>query len=254
MSKPAGEVVWELAFQKSPIILTNGIANLFPGSMFPLIAVTEALNLPLGLLSTAGNASLDNFFADFRPLTGAQLISQDVAHVPFANQSIAANATISQPLRVSMGMIAPARNVFGYFEKLAVMTALQKLFSLHNASGGTYIVATPSYLYTNCLMLNMSSVEMENTGQPQVAWQIDFERPLITLEEAEQAQNGLMGLLTSLIPIAGNPINLAWSGLQTGAAAISSMATQALVPSAVSAVAANTTAPNALAAGLPLPL
>jgi hypothetical protein len=95
---------------------------------------------------------------------------------------------------------------------------------------------------------------MQETGQPQVAWQIDFERPLITLEEAEQAQNGLMGLLSSLVPLPGNPLNAAWSGLQTGASAISSMATQALVPSAVSAVAANTTAPNALAAGLPLPL
>lgn len=249
MSMPAGEIVWSLAFQKSPIIMTNGLFSNFPGRMFPLLGVTEALNLPLGLLSTAGNVGMNNMFADFRPLSGAELISQDVAHTPFANQTIAANAVITQPLRVSMLMVAPARNNFGFYEKLAVMTAMQKLFSIHNSNGGTYIVATPSFLYTNCLFLGMRSIEDGNGGQPQVAWQLDFERPLITLEEAEQAQNGLMGILSSLIPIPGNPLELAWSGLQTGANAISSMAGQALVPSAVSAVSANTTAAGAISGG-----
>ncbi len=239
MSYTPGSVAWKLAFQLSPIILVNGFVSGFPYRMLPIIALTEALNFPLGLLSGGGDINLDRFFANYQPLPGSSLIEQDVGEYPFANQNIAANATITRPRNISMLMVCPAQNRFGYYERLAIMMAFKEALDQHNASGGTYIVATPSHIYTNCLMLRMVDASLGNTKQPQNAWQLDFRRPLITIEEAEQAQNGLFSILASGTPIPGNPATVSWSGLGTGAS-IPTPGIPSLVPSALSSVAANT--------------
>lgn len=203
---------WKLTFQVSPIILTGGIASQVPGGMLPIIALTEALNFVDGILNGGPDIALDDFFASFEPVPGASLVAQDVGHYPFANQAVAANAVIRQPLKISMRMICPARGDFGYAVKLATMTALQSAFSLHNASGGTYTVATPSYFYTNCLMSDPGMTDTSNSSSLQVqnTYQLDFEQPLLTLQDAQQAQNSLMSRLTAATPISGPP---AWSGL-----------------------------------------
>ena len=54
-----GLAAWKLAFQLSPIVLTNGIVADFPASMLPIIALTEMINFPLGLLTGGANISLD---------------------------------------------------------------------------------------------------------------------------------------------------------------------------------------------------
>src|SRR5262245_23416693 len=113
MSASAGLIAWSLAFQKSPIILIDGWAA-FLGGYLPLIAITEAINFPLGVLSGGNDIGLDNFFANFRPLPGASIARQVVGHYPFANQAIAANATIQQPLVVSMEMTVISNTRFGY--------------------------------------------------------------------------------------------------------------------------------------------
>lgn len=239
MSYTPGLAAWKLAFQLSPIILTNGIVADFPGAMLPIIAITEAANFPLGLLS-GGNVNLDRFFANFQPLPGSSLIEQDVGEYPFANQAVAANAVITRPKSISMVMVCPAQNQFGYWERLAIITALKYVLDKHNASGGTYIIATPSYIYTNCLMIRMVDTSVGSTKQPQNAWQLDFRRPLITIEEADAAQNGLMALLSSGTPIPGNPANIGWSGIATGASIPGSVAAPGLLPSALTSAAANT--------------
>lgn len=241
-----GMAAWKAAFQLSPIILTNGITNSFPGRMLPILAVTEALNLPLGLLSGAGGVSLDKFFANFQPLPGSTLIDQDVATYPFATQALAANAVVANPLQVSMLMICPVQNPFGYWERLAIIMALREVLAQHNASGGTYIVATPSYIYTNCVMRVMRDASTALTKQPQNAWQIDFIRPLITLEDAEQAQNGLMGMLTSRVQLPSLPT---WSGLSTAASIPGSVVGAAVAPIQSGAISANTAAASALGTG-----
>jgi len=241
-----GLAAWKVAFQISPIILTNGLVNSFPGRMLPILAVTEALNLPLGLLSGAGGIGLDRFFANFQPLPGSTLIDQEIGRYPFATQSVAANATISMPLTVSMLMVCPVQNGFGYWERLPIIMALQKVLTLHNSSGGTYIVATPSYIYTNCIMRSMRDASTALTKQPQNAWQFDFERPLITLEEAEQAQNGLFSMITGGVQIPGNA---AWSGLSTAASIPGSIAGVAVAPLQSGAIAAGTSAASAFNTG-----
>lgn len=227
MSYSVGLAAWKLSFQLSPIILTNGIATNIPGGMLPIIAITEAVNFPLGLLTGGENIELDDFFANFQPLAGATLVDQQIGEYPFANQAVAANAVITQPLVISMQMIVPVRNPLGYEAKLATMMALKYVLDQHNSTGGTYIVATPSYIYTDCVMRRMSDASTGLTRQPQNIWQLDFEKPLLTLEQAQQAQNNLMSKITSGTPVNGQPT---WSGLGPTVGQPPSLAGASVIP------------------------
>jgi len=241
MSFSLGQSAFQLAYELSPIILTNGIATNIPGQMLPIISITEAANFVAGILSGA-DITLDNFFAHFRPLPGATLISQDVAHYPFANQAVAANAVITKPLRISMLMVCPVRNLLGYPLKLATMTALQYALAQHNASGGTYTVITPSYYYTNCLMTEMTETgDNGSSKQTQVSWKLDFEQPLLTQQSVQAAQNSLMSKLTNGTQINGQP---AYSGLSNASAQLPSLATPSVVPAASALPGASVSAPG----------
>lgn len=205
-----GLAAFKLAFQLSPIIMVDGIAK-FMGGYLPLIAITEALNFPLGILSGGTNIELDRFFANYEALPGASLTRQAIGHYPFANQAVAANATIQQPQTVSMKMTVVAQNRFGYFSKLPTMMAVGAALKQHNVMGGTYIVATPSWIYTNALFMDMREIGGHSgTKQPQTAWQLDFEVPLLTLDQAEQALSNLPKKMESGVMIEGQP---AYSGI-----------------------------------------
>lgn len=226
-----GQAAYKLSFQLSPLILTGGIANLIPGAMLPLISISQALDFTYGLLSGSSDSDLDNFFANFRPLPGATLIDNQLGTYPFANQAVAANAIIAQPLRIALLMVAPARGPAGYALKLATMMALQATFAQHSASGGSYTVATPSFFYTNCIMRGMSDVTPGESKQPQVAWRIDFEKPLLTQAQAVEAQNALMSKISAGTPFSSAP---SWSGLGQAVGVPQSLAAPALIPAATS--------------------
>lgn len=211
MTAPAGLIAWKIPFQLSPIIFVNGISD-FMGGYLPLMAITEAINYPLGLLSGGNDISLDRFFANYEPMPGATISSQQIGHYPFANQAVAANATIQQPLTVSMKMTCVSQNRFGYAARLAIMTAVAEAITYHNTIGGTFIVATPSRIYTNCLFKDMREIGGGQTKQPQSAWQIDFEAPLLTLSQATQALSSMPKRIESGVIQAGQP---AYSGLPT---------------------------------------
>jgi len=239
MSFNTGLVAFKLAFQLSPIVLVNGIAQNIPGQMLPIIAITQAAQFVAGLLSGGEDIGLNDFFANFQPLPGATLVDFQIAKYPFANQAVAANATIAQPLQLSMLMKCPARDELGYAAKLATMMALQSVLSQHGSQGGTYIIVTPSYFYTNGILTGMRDASNGESKQAQNAWQMDFEFPLLTLEQAQQSQGSLMSKITSGTQINGAP---AWSGLspavgQTGA---NTLAAPSLIPAASGASAAGT--------------
>src|SRR5882757_10025323 len=132
MSISAGLIAFKLANQITPIILTRGIATNLGGAL-PIMAITEGLNLIAGILSGTENKELDDFFCNYAPIPGSTLINQQAATYPFANQAIAANATIAQPLNISMMMVCPAKNKFGFAAKLATMQTLQTTLAQHNA-------------------------------------------------------------------------------------------------------------------------
>jgi hypothetical protein len=214
----AGQSAFKLAFELSPIILVGGIASLIPFQMMPIMAITEAINLPLGLLGSSGDVTLDNFFAHYQPLPGASMIEQDIATYPFANQQVAAASVITKPLSISFQMTSPAKGAGGYYAKLPIMMLLQRTLEKHNASGGTYTLLTPSFIYTNCLMLSMRDTSTAATRQVQNTWQLDFVKPLVTIADAQSAEgalNNLMQQFDSGSQITGQP---SLSGLSTGGA------------------------------------
>lgn len=192
-----GLAQYRLSYELAPIILTGGVAQAIPGGMLPMVSITQAADFTTGLLSPGEGLTLDDFFANFQPLPGATLIDNEVSLYPFANMAVAANAIIAKPLYISMIMFCPAKGAGGYALKQATLTALQSTFSAHNTQGGTYTVATPSYTWTNCIMLKMQDVSTALSKQVQTAWRIDFFQPLVTLAAAAAAQNAMMSKLTS---------------------------------------------------------
>ena len=196
MSQPVFATAYDLAFQVSPIILVGGIAANALGGMLPIISLTgQTVSAIQGALSS-GSLSTDDFFARFVPVPGSTLVSQQVATFPFANQQVAANSTIQNPLAISLRMIAPVKDTAGYLTKLAIWTALQTSIVAHNAAGGTYIVATPACIYSNCLLLDVVDVTGGGTKQQQIEYQWNFTRPLITGQQATTAYNSLMSKLS----------------------------------------------------------
>jgi hypothetical protein len=235
-----GMEIFKLGYQISPIIMVNGIASQIPGQMLPIVAITEAANFTLGLLSGNGVPDLDQFFAHWKPLPGTTLISNQVATYPFANQAVAGNAIIAQPLTVSMLMDCPVQASGGYTTKLATLTVLQQTLLQHNAAGGTYTIATPSQIWTNCLLVSVRDVSGGDSKQVQHTWQFDFVQPLVTLNQAQQVYNSLMNKIAGGLPTSLTP---SWSGLAstvtsavTGAAGSITSTVSGLVGSASSTV------------------
>lgn len=239
MSYSAGLAAWSLAFQKSPIMLTGGLAGQIAGGMLPIIVFTEAINFVAGLLSGTDNIEMDNFFADFQPLPGSTLINLEIGTYPFANQTVAANATIKQPLQLSMLMKCPARNALGYYAKLATMTALQQALDQHSQLGGTYTIITMSQIYTDGILTALRDASDPESHQVQNAYQWDFTFPLLTLQQAQQAQNSLMGRLSAGLPINGAP---SWSNISSTVGAPNSLAVSGIIP-ATTGLTASTAAP-----------
>ena len=196
---------FELSYQLSPIILCNGIAGNLAGSKLPIISITEAQSYPDGVLVGGGPTDVNGYFAYYQPLPGSTLGENEIGTYPFANQAVAANALIAQPLTISMLMICPSRGNGGFDYSLTIMTSLQQSLAQHDALGGTYTIITPKFFYTNCVRMRMVDVSSAITKQAQNTYQIDFKQPLLTLEAAQNAQNSLMSKLTSGAPITGQP-------------------------------------------------
>lgn len=244
-----GYVAFKLAMQLSPILLVNGIAQAIPGGVLPIIAITEAANFLSGLLSGAANIELDDFFAHFFPIPGSTLIDNQVSTFPMADQAVAGNAIIQQPLALSMMMICPARDTLGYPLKLATMTALQKVLQLHISQGGTFTVVTPSSIYTNGLLVRMADASNMESKQAQNSYQMDFYFPLLTLENSQSIQNTLMSKISGGSQVNASGGGVPWSGLSPTVGSPNSLAGGLVIPSG-SGLAATTSPFTAPAGGL----
>lgn len=217
-----------------PIIaLTGGLASLIPTSFNPLTSLSNSLN---------------NTFADYVVVPGGTLINNTIGMYPMLNQQVAANAIIAQPLTISIRMIVPVKTPVtlagtlnlpligtptvpltgGYATKLAQMTAIVTTLTQHNNLGGLYSILTPAYPYTNLIMTSMRDVSSKGPTQPQIEYQFDFVKPLVTVQQAQNSLNGLMSKLTNGTAISGTPT---WTpaGLPVGNP--TSLLTSSLVPS-----------------------
>jgi hypothetical protein len=209
-----GKTVYELGFQISPIILTEGLAKKLPGQMLPIVTILQAGSLVTGLLSGEINLGTNKYFCSFAPLPGTTLIQNQVGMYPFANIDIAANAIIKQPLNVSLIMNCPVNKEAGYISKFMTISALKGALEYHISLGGSFIVATPSYIYTDCLLIALEDCSNGESLQAQNAWRWDFLKPLVSMSDALNAQSSLMGKLSGKNMVKGP----SWSGLGTAIA------------------------------------
>lgn len=205
---------YDLAFQICPIILSGGIAG-NQGRFLPITSLWGNPAIPL---------------AKFLPLPGSKLVSQTIGMYPFANQAVAANATIQQPLTISLVMLAPVNQPGGYLTKLHTFQALAASLAQHNAIGGTYNVATPAFIFYNCVMLDMTDISQEgDEKQVQIEWQLDFMQPLITQQALANAQNNTMQKITAGSQLTPNSDGvITWSGNQAASTAAYTGVTAAL--------------------------
>lgn len=200
--------IYRLGFEGSPVILTRGIAQLIPGNMIPIIALTESINFNLGLMN-GDLPSIDKLFAHWEVLPGSSLQRNNIGMYPFANQVIAANAVIKEPLNVSLVMNCPVQQPGGYYSKLATISALKVTLDYHNQNGGTYTIATPSYIYTDCVLQAVTDITSGDSAQLQTAWQFDFLQPLISAQQAIKL-GGALSAAEGGLPITGQ---LSWSSV-----------------------------------------
>jgi hypothetical protein len=245
-----GAAAFATSYAISPIVLVGGVAGTSPGTL-PIVSLLNAQNYNLGLLSASDLSSLSDYFATFRVVPGGSLIDEAIATWPFANMTVAANATISQPLKVSLEMIAPAKGGVSFSAKQSIMTALRGTLQQHIDLGGYFNVATLAYLYQDLLLTNLHDVtDREGPGQDQVIWQWDFYQPLITSQAAQGAQNQLMAKTTAGLPITGNPPGS--NPVQTAVGGQNSNLNPNLAPAAANPSASSLVPfqPGALPAGL----
>ena len=200
----------QLSFQVCPIILTGGSASQMAGGMLPMLSlfgVNQGQSLAPDILPFQ-MGSLDDAFAAFNVLPGGTLVAQSIGKYPFANQWVAANAVIREPLTLSVIMDTPMRGPNAWIQKHQVFTALKAALDSHNNSGGTYTVATPAFQYDNLIMLALTDNSRGSNSLPQNAWRFDFEKPLVSMAELGAAQNQMMSNLTNGFATDGNPTAL----------------------------------------------
>src|SRR6516225_6166584 len=191
---PSQNVAIQLQYQVCPIILSGGIASQILGSMLPIMSLFGMggiAGLPLlgGLPLPFDPVDLDDAFGAFNVMPGGTLVNQQIAKYPFANQWVAANATIREPLTLSIIMDAPMRGPNAWAMKQMIMTALKATLDNHNNAGGTYAVLTPAYLYTDLIMTALTDNSRSGSSAlPQNAWRFDFEKPLVALADLQGAQ------------------------------------------------------------------
>lgn len=229
---------YQLSYQVTPIVLVGGIAE---AGAIPIVSLLSSQSFDLGLLSSATSQQIADYFGQFRVIPGHTLMDNEVATYPLANQSVAANAIITNPLRVSLEMVAPANGEITFANKLSIITALKSTLDSHTAQGGWYNVATPSYVYQGCLLTSLRDVSDEDEGsQPQVKWVWDFMQPLLTAAQAQAAQNQAMAKITNQTYNTGDPPGS--QPVSTGVGQPSSNIVQNIVPAAAGPLGSNVAA------------
>ncbi|EBX9237472.1 Uncharacterised protein [Salmonella enterica] len=186
--------LYKLGFEISPVILCDGVAQSIPGGMLPIVALTQSASYVSGLMGGAIELTdLDKYFCHWRAAPGGTMVDYDIGRYPFANQAVAANALLSQPLRIPMLMDAPVNENTGAMTKLVTLSSLQAVLQAHASLGGTFIVATPGIIYSNCILRTVRDVTGSSDALPQRQWLWDFEQPLLSESGAEQAINSYLG-------------------------------------------------------------
>jgi hypothetical protein len=199
---------FRLHYEYSPIVLTGGIAGDFPGKVMAIIQLLQNNDFDAGTLQSPNPIGFSDYVAHFQPMPGGTLIDVAIGEYPFANQAVAANAIIMQPLKISLMMVAPALTFGGYTRKVAAFTSLQQTLYKHMRKGGLFNVATPSFVYQDCILQSLRDITNQGESlQVQTRWQWDFVQPLLTVAAAQAAQSDLISAYNNGDKTANDPPN-----------------------------------------------
>lgn len=194
MSISTGQAIFQRNYQISPIFFVNGIAG--DGNSSSISSYLQNGDAP---------SSLDNYFANFKPLAGGTLEDWGVADYPLAALTVAANAVVQQPLHISMLMVCPvqANAQNNYARKIATISALKASIDNHILTGGWFDVLTPAFFYQGCLLTELKDVTTSDTKQVQLQYQWNFTKPLITEEQAGTVQTTFLNKVTQGFKVSG---------------------------------------------------
>jgi hypothetical protein len=215
-----GLTAWKAYYQVCPIYLTGGIAGSGSGNTVSLIQLLTAASVvpvvgigpqqPTNLGGALGPqqpqtvVSLDDAFGAFNVLPGGTLLVYTVPKYPLADQTMAANATVREPLTLSLVWETPMRGANAFTIKAQTMIQLKGLLDNHCNAGGMFTVFTPSYFYSNLILTALTDTSRAGNPLPQNAWRWDFERPqVVTLDEGQGVQSQLLQKVTGGIPTTG---------------------------------------------------
>lgn len=202
---------FQLTYQTCPIVLVAGAAGT---GVMPITSIlnpfisSESLQVTSSGTVNSPNAVAANAvtFGAFRVLPGGSLMDNDNAKYPLATMAVAANAIITNPLRVSVEMVTPASADVPMSVRLSRFTTLKTTLDKHIAAGGYFNIATPAFIYTGCLLLNLvDASDVPDGAQTQTRWVWNFEKPLITLEQAEAVVSSGMAKIVGQTFNPGNP-------------------------------------------------
>lgn len=212
---------FQLSYQVCPIVLMEGIAGtgvlpiaqlLNPSvdsSVFQVNNAAGPIGSGAGLVTGTGDddsSTVGPVFGSFRVLPGGTLMDNDIAHFPLASMAVAANAVITSPLRLAVEMVSPAGGGVSLSQRLSLFTSLKNVLDNHIAAGGYFNVATPAFIYTGCLLLNLvDASDVPDGAQTQTRWVWNFEQPLLTLQQAQAAVNNAMSKVSAQTYNAGDP-------------------------------------------------
>jgi hypothetical protein len=188
-------------YERNAITLSDGATNDYV-SLFQTVASAGLSQTSLSV------ANIFQQFVRFRPLAGATLIEMQYSQYPFANRAIAANSGSVQPNRIqiemmvdfgptgieqlanALGIKTPTLNIVRYAAILPFMQALRQKLVDHMADGGTFNLITPSQIYFDCLLENLSDVSDQSDGSPGgIRYVFSFIKPIISLKDANKILN-----------------------------------------------------------------
>jgi len=90
----------------------------------------------------------------------------------------------------ALGIKTPTVNIVHYSFILPFMQALRQSLMTHIQNGGRFNVITPSQIYFDCLLENLSDVSDQSDGSPGgIRYIFSFIKPIITLQDANKILN-----------------------------------------------------------------
>lgn len=199
----AQRAILSWVYERNAITLSDGGTNDYI-SLFQTVASAGLLGKSLTV------ANIFQQFVRFRPMPGSTLIEVQYSQFPFADRAIAANSGSFQARRIqvemfidfgktgieqlasALGIETPTVNIVRYSMILPFMQSLTQKITDHIQGGGTFNIITPSQIYFDCLLENLSDVSDQSDGGPGgVRYIFSFVKPVITLTDTTKILNDI---------------------------------------------------------------